>query len=69
MRWQSGRRSDNVLDRRGMSLGRGGAIGGVAESFTHGSSDQRVRWFKTGMASGRMADCDTFSGLGDGVGL
>jgi predicted metalloprotease len=41
----------------------------VPESFTHGSSDQRVRWFKTGMASGRMADCDTFSGLGDGVGL
>jgi len=32
----------------------------VPESFTHGSSDQRVRWFKTGMASGRVADCDTF---------
>jgi len=30
MRWQSGRRSDNVLDRRGISLGRGGAIGGGA---------------------------------------
>src|SRR6185503_19308803 len=29
MRWQSGRRSDNVLDRRGISLGRGGAIGGA----------------------------------------
>ena len=32
----------------------------VPESFTHGSSAQRVRWFKTGMASGRVADCDTF---------
>jgi uncharacterized protein len=33
----------------------------VPESFTHGSSQQRVRWFKTGMASGRVADCDTFA--------
>jgi predicted metalloprotease len=31
----------------------------VPESFTHGTSAQRVRWFKTGMTSGRMADCDT----------
>jgi predicted metalloprotease len=34
----------------------------VPESFTHGSSAERVRWFKTGMTSGRMADCDTFAG-------
>lgn len=33
----------------------------VPESFTHGSSAQRVRWFKRGMDSGRVADCDTFS--------
>jgi hypothetical protein len=33
----------------------------VPESFTHGSSAQRVRWFKRGMASGRVGDCDTFS--------
>ena len=33
----------------------------VPESFTHGSSEQRVRWFKRGMDSGRVADCDTFS--------
>ena len=32
----------------------------VPESFTHGSSAQRVRWFKRGMESGRMGDCDTF---------
>jgi uncharacterized protein len=33
----------------------------VPESFTHGSSEQRVRWFKRGMDSGRARDCDTFS--------
>lgn len=31
------------------------------ESFTHGSSEQRVRWFKTGMQTGRLDACDTFN--------
>ena len=30
------------------------------ETFTHGSSAQRVSWFKRGLAAGRMADCNTF---------
>jgi hypothetical protein len=33
----------------------------VPDSFTHGSSAQRVRWFKQGFASGNMKDCDTFA--------
>jgi predicted metalloprotease len=30
------------------------------DSFTHGSSAQRVRWFKRGVVSGDLAQCDTF---------
>ncbi|HQU87495.1 MAG TPA: neutral zinc metallopeptidase [Denitromonas sp.] len=33
----------------------------VPDSFTHGSSAQRVRWFKQGLASGELKSCDTFS--------
>jgi predicted metalloprotease len=33
----------------------------VPESFTHGSSAQRVRWFKRGMETGKVSECDTFS--------
>jgi uncharacterized protein len=32
----------------------------VPDSFTHGSSAQRVRWFMTGMKSGEIRQCDTF---------
>lgn len=31
------------------------------DSFTHGSSEQRVRWFRKGLASGKISDGDTFS--------
>jgi len=37
----------------------GGAV--VPDSFTHGTSAQRQRWFRTGLDSGSIKACDTFS--------
>ena len=45
---------DDALQR-----GNGGAV--VPESFTHGSSAQRQRWFNTGLKTGRVKACDAFS--------
>jgi predicted metalloprotease len=33
----------------------------VPESFTHGTSEQRVRWFKRGYDAGNLKNCDTFA--------
>ena len=33
----------------------------VPDAFTHGSSEQRVRWFKRGLENGRFSSCDTFN--------
>ncbi|HPW84337.1 MAG TPA: neutral zinc metallopeptidase [Rhodoferax sp.] len=45
---------DDALQR-----GSGGAV--VPESFTHGSSAQRQKWFATGLKNGTVKGCDTFS--------
>lgn len=45
---------DDALQRGG-----GGAV--VPESFTHGSSAQRQRWFNSGLQGGSVKGCDTFS--------
>ncbi|MDH3441901.1 MAG: zinc metallopeptidase [Gammaproteobacteria bacterium] len=45
---------DDRLQRRS-----GGTV--VPESFTHGTSAQRQRWFRRGLQSGSPNDCDTFS--------
>jgi predicted metalloprotease len=33
----------------------------VPDSFTHGTSEQRKRWFQTGFKSGQVSDCNTLS--------
>lgn len=46
---------DDTLQRR--------ASGSVQpDSFTHGSAAQRTSWFRRGLDSGSIAQCDTFSG-------
>ena len=45
---------DDTLQKRSR-----GAV--VPESFTHGSSEQRVRWFKRGLEAGELRACDSFS--------
>ena len=32
----------------------------MPDSFTHGTSAQRMRWFKTGLQTGDIGACDTF---------
>jgi uncharacterized protein len=34
----------------------------VPDSFTHGTSEQRMKWFKRGFDTGKISACDTFSG-------
>jgi predicted metalloprotease len=33
----------------------------VPEGFTHGTSEQRQRWLRRGLATGDLSQCDTFS--------
>jgi hypothetical protein len=50
---------DDTLQRRA-----GGHV--VPESFTHGSSEQRVSWFRRGLEQGTLEACDTFGAASRG---
>ena len=43
-------------------LSRAAGRSAVPDSFTHGSSEQRVRWLTTGFRGGTIAACNTFQG-------
>jgi predicted metalloprotease len=45
---------DDQMQRRGQGYT-------VPESWTHGSSEMRVRWLRRGLQSGKVQDCNTFS--------
>jgi hypothetical protein len=45
---------DDALQRRSQ-----GQV--VPDSFTHGTSEQRMRWFTQGYRTGRMGQCNTFA--------
>jgi hypothetical protein len=75
--WGFYARQKNMLDPGDLeeALGAASAIGDdtlqrqsggrvVPDSFTHGSSDQRMRWFHAGFDSGDLRRCDTFSTRG-----
>lgn len=51
------RAAEAIGDDRLQQQGRGRV---VPDSFTHGSSEQRVRWLTTGLKSGQVQACDTF---------
>jgi predicted metalloprotease len=77
MRIEGRRRSSNFEDRGTGSGGSGGGIpiqaltsivsllgvkGTLIErKFTHGTSEQRKRWFRRGFESGDARQCDTFA--------
>ena len=45
---------DDTLEKRSQGYA-------VPDSFTHGTSAQRVHWFERGLAKGDVEACDTFS--------
>jgi hypothetical protein len=49
--------ASQIGDDRMQMRGRGYV---APESFTHGSGEQRVRWFRTGLETGELSRCDTF---------
>jgi uncharacterized protein len=74
--WASSTQSRELLEQGDVeeALGAASAIGDDRlqrqasatvnpDTFTHGSSEQRVRWFRRGLAAGRIDACDTFANV------
>ena len=55
---EEGLRAAAAIGDDALQKGAGQAV--RPESFTHGTSEQRMTWLKRGFASGRIEDCDTF---------
>jgi predicted metalloprotease len=45
---------DDTLQKRAQGIA-------VPETFSHGSAEQRMRWFRNGLENGRLSACDTFN--------
>jgi predicted metalloprotease len=56
---EEGLRAAAAIGDDRLQQARGGMV--VPESFTHGSSEQRARWFRRGFESGQPGACDTFA--------
>jgi len=52
-------RAANAIGDDALQRQAGGAV--VPDSFTHGTSAERVKWFKTGFETGSVKACDTFA--------
>jgi len=55
--WEGRRESENVGDDRLQKQARGYV---VPDSLTHGTSEQRIRWFRRGFETGDFPQGDTF---------
>jgi predicted metalloprotease len=71
-----GHRQRNILEKGDVEegLGAAAAVGDdnlqrkargyvVPESFTHGTSEQRMSWFRRGLETGNVQACNTFEGV------
>ncbi|MFO0749075.1 MAG: neutral zinc metallopeptidase [Myxococcota bacterium] len=57
--WEEGMVAANAIGDDTLQKNAGGRV--VPESFTHGTSEQRKKWFRRGFQSGSEAECDTYS--------
>jgi uncharacterized protein len=75
--WGASAAKRNLIDARDVESGIGAAMAVgddrlqkqsqgyvVPEAFTHGSSEQRARWFRIGLTSGDIRQCNTFASAG-----